>query len=226
MAADPEATLRYVASVGYESVEFAGFFGMDPDRVLAILGSAGLSVSGTHSSWTDLRDRFDETVAFHKAIGNSNYIIPGADLSTPEKLGDFADFVNDVIPRLAAEGITLGYHNHSREFAATPYGYRIHDELARRTAIEFEIDTFWAFNAGEDPVALLEKYRSRERVLHLKDGLPGGEGRALGEGSAPLSAVIAKARELGLYCVVESETQTPDGPSEIARCAEWLRRNG
>ena len=34
------------------------------------------------------------------------------------------------------------------------------------------------------------------------------------------------AGELGLYCVVESETQNPDGPSEIARCAAWLRANG
>ena len=184
------------------------------------------TLSGTHSSWEDLRDRFDSTVAFHKAIGNKNYIIPGADLSTPEKLDAFIISVNELIPRLAGEGITLGYHNHSREFLPTAYGYRIHDELAERTAVEFEIDTYWAFNAGEDPVALLEKYRGRERVLHLKDGFPGGKGTALGEGEAPLRAVIAKAGELGLYCVVESETQNPDGPSEIARCAAWLRANG
>lgn len=226
MAADFDGTLRRVAKIGYESIEPAGFFGRSVSDVKRILDETGLRISGTHSGWGELRDAYAETLAFHKGIGNPNYIIPGADLKTPEKLKNFIDFVNDVQPRLADEGIALGYHNHSHEFEVTPYGYRIHDVLAEKTNLEFEIDTYWAYKAGEDPVALLRKYRDRERVLHLKDGFADGRGMALGEGTAPIAAVVAAAKELGLYCVVESETQVPDGPSEITRCAEWLKANG
>ena len=54
MRADFEGTLKYVASVGYESVEFAGFFGRTPEQVNAVLEETGLRLSGTHSSWEDL----------------------------------------------------------------------------------------------------------------------------------------------------------------------------
>ena len=226
MAADFEGTLRRVAKIGYESVEFAGFFGRSVTDVKKILEETGLRISGTHSGWNELRDAYAATVAFHKGIGNKNYIIPGADLGTPDKLQTFVNFVNEVQPRLAEEGIALGYHNHSHEFEKTPYGYRIHDVLAEKTALEFEIDTFWAYKAGEDPVGLLRKYIGRERVLHLKDGFADGRGMALGEGTAPVADVVSAAKELGLYCVVESETQKPDGISEITRCADWLKANG
>ena len=34
-----------------------------------------------------------------------------------------------------------------------------------------------------------------------------------------------KAKELGIVMVVESETLTPDGPTEVAQCAEFLKAN-
>lgn len=224
-ARDFEAAVAAVAALGYKYIEFAGFFGRSAAGVRALLDRCNVGVSGTHTGWRELADDFAGTVAYHRAIGNRNIIIPGADLTTPKKLDDFIDFLNEVQPRLAAEGIALGYHNHSREFIVNDWGVRTHDELAARTAVEFEIDTYWAYAAGEDPVALLRRFAGRERVLHLKDGTPDGHGLALGEGSAPLAQIIAAASQLGLLPVVESETQKPDGPAEVTRCMNWLRAN-
>ena len=220
-----EEAIATAARLGYASIEFAGFFGRDPAAVNAALEKNGIRVCGTHSPWVDLAENFDETVRFHKEIGNGIYTIPGADLSTPEKLRDFVEFLNFTTPRLAAEGITLAYHNHSREFITNSFGVRTHDVLAAETPVFFEIDTYWAFVAGEDPVAVLEKYAHRMKQIHLKDGSHDGKGQALGEGEAPLCEVMSAARRLGLYMIVESETQRPDGPSEIGRCIDWLRAN-
>jgi sugar phosphate isomerase/epimerase len=124
---------------------------------------------------------------------------------------------------LAAQGISLGYHNHSHEFLPTDYGKIIHRELEEKTDIAFEIDTYWAYHAGEDPVALLERLKDRVSVIHLKDGLADGTGKPLGMGTAPVASVYAKAKELGILMVIESETLTPSGMEEAKICADYMK---
>ena len=222
---DLEGALAKVAALGYRFVEFAGFFGHSADKVKAMLDTYGLSVSGTHTGWQELTaDRIDETIAYHKSIGNKNIIIPGADLSTREKLDDLINLINEAQPKLKEAGIALGYHNHSHEFIETGYGALIHKELEERTQIEFEIDTYWAYVAGLDSIALLERLGDRVRVIHLKDGFADGHGMALGEGTAPVAAVREYAIAHGLAMVVESETCQPTGIEEVARCMAYLNK--
>ena len=102
----------------------------------------------------------------------------------------------------------------------------IYDQLVDKTNLDLEIDTYWAFNAGLDPVALMEKLKDRVHVIHIKDGFMGGEGTPLGRGAAPVKAVWEKARQLGIPMVVESETLTPDGITEAALCIEYLNALG
>ncbi len=219
-----DAALEKVASLGYKYVEFAGFFDHTAEQVKAMLEKHTLKISGTHSSWLDLKpSKIFDTIAYHKAIGNPYYIIPGADLSTLEKIDEFARVVNFAKPILEAEGIKLGYHNHSGEFKVMPWGSTIHSELERRTGIDFELDTYWLFNANVDPLAAMERLKDRVHVIHLKDGLLGGEGKALGEGAAPVCAVRKKALEMGLRIVVESETLDPSGIEEVGRCISYLK---
>ena len=48
---------------------------------------------------------------------------------------------------------------------------------------------------------------------------------SLGSGAAPLREVMAKAKDMNLLSIVESEGLDPTGPEEIARCAEFLKKN-
>ena len=224
MQKDMESALADIASLGYGMVEFAGFFGRSAESVKETLEKNGLAIIGTHSSFDDLRPtKILETIAYHKAIGNKNYVIPGADLSTLEKIEDFVSVVNYAKPILAAEGIRLGYHNHSHEFVVMPWGSTIHAELERRTELDFELDVYWLYNAGLNPVTVMEKLKSRLTLVHLKDGLPGGKGATLGKGEVPIVDVIAYAEKLGIPMIVESETLTPDGPTEAKECIAYLR---
>lgn len=216
--------LRQVAELGYSFVEFAGFFGNSAKDVRQALDTYGLRVSGTHTGWTELvPDKLAETIAYHKELGNTNIIIPSYNLSTKENLDALVDLINDVQPKLAAEGITLGYHNHDYEFRMAEYGLIPHAELEKRTKVEFEIDTFWAYFAGRNPVEELERLKDRIRVIHLKDGLLDRSGRSLGEGTAPVAAVHEYAVKNGLRMVVESEGLQPTGLEEVGRCIRYLR---
>ena len=47
---------------------------------------------------------------------------------------------------------------------------------------------------------------------------------ALGEGSAAVRDVMAKAKDLGLLMVVESEGLNPTGLEEVKRCADFLKK--
>ncbi len=218
-----DEALRRVSELGYKFVEFAGFFGIPAEEIKAMLDKYGLRVSGTHTGWQEIAEHFEETVAYHKAIGNTNIIIPGGDFSDQAKLDGLVNMINEFQPKLAAEGITLGYHNHHREFLPNKDGSNIEDQLIYRTNVMLEIDTYWAFVGMKNPVELLERLKDRVKVIHIKDGSADGHGTPLGMGEAPVADVYAKALEMGLPMVVESETCQPDGITEAKICIEYLK---
>lgn len=229
--------LRQVAEMGYKYVEFAGFFGNSAEDVRAWLDEYGLKVCSTHTGCSKITpDAIKETIAYHKAIGCTDLIVPGARYSTPEELEYTIALLNYAEKKLAAEGITLGYHNHSKEFYKTSYGKVVEEELLARTSVHVEIDTFWLFNAGIDPVPFLEAHKDRIHVIHVKDGVfaPDAKrdfdtahdtvkGKALGEGIAPVQAVRDWALQNNVRMVVESEGLDPTGPEEVGRCIQYLR---
>ncbi len=221
---DLDGALKAVADMGYKTVEFAGFFGHSAEEVKAMLDKYGLKCSGTHSGLGDLLNDFEGTVKYHQTIGNHNYIIPGHDLGTREKLDTFISQCNELAPKLREAGIELGYHNHSHEFVKTAEGYEIHRELEERCDIFFELDTYWAYVAGREPVSEMERLKSRLRCIHLKDGDEAGHGCSLGDGKAPVAEVRKKAIELGVGIVVESEGLDPTGKEEVERCINFLKK--
>ena len=234
---DLKEALRRVAQMGYRYVEFAGFFDHSAKDVKAWLDEFGLAVSGTHTGMDALTpETIEETIAYHKAIGCAHLIVPGAHWNTSEEMENTIAALNYAQKRLAEAGITLGYHNHSKEFYTTPYGKVIEDEVIERTDVLLEIDTFWLFNAGIDPVAYCEKIKDRIRMIHIKDGVVphdtvrdyasahhGVNGVSLGSGDAPVAKVREWALQNGILMVVESEGLDPTGLEEVERCIQYLR---
>ena len=160
--------IEKVAALGYHYAEFAGFFGIPAADVKAKLDECGMEVSSTHTNWLELADDvIDKTIEYHKAIGNSFIIIPGADLSDQQKLDEFIALVNRAQPKLAAAGIKLGYHNHAHEFKPNADGSHIYEQLKSRTNMELEIDTYWAYVGGQDPIAMMHELKDRVHIIHI-----------------------------------------------------------
>ncbi len=225
-----ESALAQISEMGYKMVEFAGFFGHGAEKIAEMLKKYDLECFGTHSGMAELVNDFDGTVAYHKAIGNKNYIIPCHPLGNQAEIDAFVELANKYGPMLEKEGIKLSYHNHSAEFMPNADGSDIYGQLIERTNIGLELDTFWAFNAGLDPIATMEKYKDRLQCIHLKDGFKATEekgpmGMPLGKGEAPVAAVRKKALEMGLPIIVESETLTPTGIDEAKICIEYLKNS-
>lgn len=222
METDFEGTLKKISELGYTSVEFAGFYGKTADEINSLLEQYNLKLSGTHSSFDDLLNNYEETVAYHKAIGNKNYIIPGYDLWSQQKLDKFIEQVNPICRRLAEDGITLGFHNHNKEFEMLENGEVVYEQLIYRTELKLEVDTYWAFVGMKNPLGLLDRLGDRVHFVHIKDGLADGNGKPLGMGEAPVAEIVRKAKEKGIPMVVESETCNPTGLAEAEICIKYL----
>ena len=223
MAEDFEGTLKKISELGYSSVEFAGFFGHTAEQVNEILAKYNLTVSGTHSGFDDLVNNYDETVAYHKAIGNKYYIIPGYDLWSQEKLDKFVEQVNPICEKLAKDGITLAFHNHYKEFEVLENGEMVYEQLIYRTNLKLEVDTYWAFVGMKNPIGLLERLGDRVIFAHIKDGDVNKNGKPLGMGEAPVKDVVAYVKSKGVPMVVESETCNPTGLAEAEICINYLK---
>ena len=187
---DMEGALRQVAEMGYRSVEFAGFFGHSAQEIKGWLDKYGLTASGTHTGMSELTgDKLQETIAYHQAIGCRNLIVPYESFATKGEIDAFIQRVQQVEPQLNAAGITLHYHNHDHEFKPNQDGLIPEEELLARTNLLLEVDTYWVYAAGKDPVAFLQEHKDCIRVIHLKDGKGGDACASLGQGIAPVAQV-------------------------------------
>ena len=225
---DLESALSAVSEMGYSYVEFAGFFSHTADEVSAMLNKYGLKNFGAHVKFFDVTEsEMDSFIEFHQKIGTKSLVIPAFD-GTELTLERMISFLNTWKTKFEDAGITLGYHNHSFEMLPTSYGKTIFNELVERTECELEIDIFWAYNAGIDPVALIEKYHNRIRAIHIKDGIAAKNGEkeigySLGLGEVPVYECIRIADKYGILSIVESEGLDPSGKEEVERCMKYLR---
>ncbi len=177
MAADFEGTLKAVAEMGYEYVEFAGFFGRSAENVKALLDKYGLKSISAHygmDSYYDITKDPEAGIAFLKTIGIKYYILAWYDVN---KLAGSPEWettckeMNEVCELLSKHGIKFGYHNHDFEFRVVD-GKFIHDHIFAsipEAAAEPEIDTCWVRYADLDPAEKIRQFTGRATIVHLKD---------------------------------------------------------
>lgn len=173
MQKDMEGTLAKVAAMGYEYVEFAGYYGRTSAEVKALLDKYGLKCISVHQG-LDFFDADPQAgIDFLKGFGVKYVVIPWTD---KKLLQDDAAWVgtaekwNAMAALLQKNGMKLLYHNHDFEFERLPDGSYIHDRLFRDVAgMDPQFDTCWVHYAGINPVDMLNRYSGRVEVVHLKD---------------------------------------------------------
>lgn len=143
------AILPRVKALGYDGVEFAGYFGVDAATLRAALDSAGLVAVGTHIAIESYSpENFDKTAEFCRTLGMKTMGMGGADHETPEELKATCAELKAADERAAKIGMSVYYHNHCSEFEPISDGVIPFDELKK--AAHLEIDTYWSFVAGQD----------------------------------------------------------------------------
>lgn len=93
------------------------------------------------------------------------------------------------------------------------------DIVAERTdprLVRVALDTYWAYAGGQDPVALIGRWRDRSGYYHAKDGNEHGV-TELGKGRIAMGAFLAGALRAPVeWVVVEQDTPDP-APAEASR---------
>ncbi len=162
-----------VKKMGYDGVQISGICQMDPKEMRRILDGEGLACPATHISLQRIENEVDAVIEEHKTIGCDHVAIGGFFPPEPWTKAlwmDFIDRYNALCEKYAAAGITIGYHNHSHEFAPVE-GRRPIDMLINLLdpRIWMEIDTYWVAHGGADPAAYVDKVAGRISRIHLKD---------------------------------------------------------
>lgn len=162
-------TLEKVAEMGYDGVEFAGYYGKTADEIQVKLAELGLKAAGSHIQYEQFLTNLDEVLAFEKVLGNKNLIVPWAAFDTVEEWQLFADNMKTIAEKVTAAGFNFSYHNHNHEFEELNGQPILTWLLQEVPTLNVELDTYWVQFAGVDAVEYMENYAGRMKLVHLKD---------------------------------------------------------
>lgn len=214
MQDDLEGTLERVAQIGYNEVEFAGYFGRSAQQIRQLLADTGLSAPAAHTALEPLETQWEATVDFAAEAGHRYLVVPWIAPANRTSLDDYrrmADRFNQVGERAQGAGLTFGYHNHDFEFE--PLEGRVPwDVLLEETdpaLVKIELDLFWITKAGGDPFAYLRGQPGRVPMVHVKDLAADGSMADVGAGTIDFAGLFALSDQAGIrHYFVEHDNPT------------------
>lgn len=139
----------------------------------------------------------------------------------------FNPVYKQIAETFSRHSLTFCHHNHKDEYTLMEGKPGIDILLEGVHPYCLEIDTFWAKEAGCDPIALMEERKEHLRYVHLKDKKAGAKKFcALGEGDMDNIAIVKKARELGIeYVIVDLDNCEGNVFEAAEKSLTWLKRN-
>ncbi|MDM5317483.1 sugar phosphate isomerase/epimerase [Fictibacillus sp. b24] len=220
-------TLSKVKMMGYDSVQFAGLFGISSKEVKKVLDANDLTVAGAHIPLEQFSgDAFKKQMEDQLVLGNDLMIMPYLTEEQRQSIDDYkrvAEVLNEAGYRSKEYGIRVAYHNHDFEFYELD-GKLPFDVIYRETdpeLVKMELDTYWAKYAGYEPEELLNTYRFRCVSFHLKDMVEKNgqkQSTIAGTGKLDLSHFLKLADEQKVdYCVIEQEHFEGDLLAEVEK---------
>lgn len=235
LAADPEGTLRTLASYGYRRVEHAGYAGLSAKDFRKVADAAGVKVPTGHTSIPfPYDDAAWRKICVDAVVVGQTYVIEplplfalpvllGKAVGAPSQAGvpaalwtEYARTL-DRAARVAREyGLRVGYHNHDPEFTLAlgdirgRTGYEILMDETTPGLVDFTLDLYWSWHGGADPVQLLKRYPDRIKRFHVKDMDKAGAIADPGKGVIDFKRIFKASQALRpqLYTVEQDNAGT------------------
>jgi sugar phosphate isomerase/epimerase len=214
---DLEGTVRAVAQLGFQCVEFyAPYYDWteaQTKQMRKLLDDLGIRCYSTHNdekyfSTENINRARDMNLTLGCRYMVMAYTEPKSGLDGWKGI---ADELNVAAEKLEPSGLRVGYHNHQAEWKAGE-GERPMEVLAKNTkpSVMLQLDVGTCLDAGADPVAWIRANPGRIHSLHLKDWSPDpavGYKALFGEGSADWKDIFAAAESGGgvEYYLLEQE---------------------
>ena len=247
-AQDFAESLRKIAEIGYKAVQLSAVGAMSGEspevsahEARKMLDDHGLACIATHRSWEQLSQNTQKEIDEHRVLGCAFTAIGGIPKSYGERGGEgYSEFVRDAsqtIAALRASGILWGHHNHSHEFVrVSPDAPRtLFDILIDDGGPDYllEVDIYWAWQAGIDPVSLMLRCKDRAPIIHLKDReMVAGAGNtptiaAIGEGNLPWDTILPACQAANVaWYAIEQDTVRRDPFDCLRSSYEFLTARG
>ncbi len=232
---DPEGTVRAVAEMGYQCVEFyAPYFDWSETQtkqMRKLLDDLGIRCFSTHNSSSYLSpEKIGRARDMNLILGSKFVVMASSDPKPgPDGWKAVADALNAAADQLESSGLKAGYHNHMREFAPIENRRPI-EILAKNTkpSVMLQLDVGTCLEAGSDPVAWIRANPGRIRSLHLKDWSPDPEKGykvLFGEGAAQWKNIFEAAESAGgvEYYLIEQEGSRFTELDTARRCLQSFR---
>jgi sugar phosphate isomerase/epimerase len=209
---DFEGTIAKVAAIGYQQVEFAGYYNRTPQQVKEILTKNGLEAPSAHVAIKELRDNLSKSVETAQAVGHKLVVCPYLDATERKKLDDYKNHavtLNKAAEAFKKVGIEFGYHNHDFEF--TPLEGKLPMDLLLAETdpklVKIELDLYWINAAKQDPLAFFAQNPGRVIAFHVKDM---DKNKVIftevGRGRIDFKPIFAKSKQAGVkYYFVEQD---------------------
>lgn len=229
LARDLPNTLRTVAKMGYEVVEFyAPYFNWtipDAKDVRTLMDDLGLRCYSTHNDFASFTPggTMNKAIELNQILG-SRFLILASEPGGTKGLDGWkklCERLTAAATQFAPHGLSAGFHNHGTEWAKLDGDRRIMDFIAASTPKEFvlQLDVGTCVAAGADPVAWINANPGRIKSAHLKDWAPGRAAdeksyRVLfGEGVSPWKEIVAALESAGgveFYLLEQEGSRYPE----------------
>lgn len=172
--------MKEVKAIGYDGVELAGLYGLDPEYIRKTLEEIGLIPISAHVPLAELMEDAKGVADTYKRIGVKYIAVPYLPEEYRPNTPGYAVVLEKMeqIGRVMKDnGIKLEYHNHDFEFVRLPDGTFGFDDIYTQIPedlLKVEPDLCWIKVAGQSPVDYLKKYGPRCEIVHLKDYIKEG----------------------------------------------------
>ena len=232
---DPQGTVRTVAKMGYQDVEFyAPYLEWSEDQakqMRKLLDDLGIHCYSTHNDEDFFSDsKIGKARDLNKILGSRYMVLAWSD-PKPNLDGwkKVAENLNSAAEKLAPAGLKVGYHNHDAEWKPVE-GKRPIEVIATNTkpSVMLQLDVGTCLEAGADPVAWIKSNPGRIRSIHCKDWSPDpnvGYKTLFGEGKADWKAIFQAAEKQGgveFYLIEQEGSRFPELET-ARRCLEAFR---
>ncbi len=198
------ATLELVSAVGYNEVEFAGYYNHSPKAIKQLLNEHNLRAPATHIMLDGFADGPQKVIDLALETGHHYVVVPylteaqrGTSIKTYYELAEKLDRWGSECRKA---GLMLGYHNHDFEFERRD-GELPYDVLLNNTATQnlcMEMDLYWMAKARQDPLTYFSEHPGRFKLWHVKDMDEQGNFADVGTGTINFEKIFAHADIAGV----------------------------
>ncbi len=235
LKADLMGTVKRVAQMGYETVEFFSPYAEwsieQAKEMRKIMDDLKIKCLSTHNGSRSLAaENLGKTIELNQILGSKQVVMASAGrVQNLDGWKKVADVLNEATLKLKPAGMRAGFHNHQTEFKPLE-GALPMEVLAKNTdkSVVLQLDVGTCIEAGQDPVAWIKKNPGRIGSMHCKEWSSKGKGYRvlMGEGDAHWKEIFKAAESVGgieLYLVEQEGADIP--PFDAAeQCLKTFRK--